>query len=261
MGAIFEGVDDLIDVALGVRQVGTSVPHYRHRTAALVLRSKPTIFDVRTLLDAITNRLYQNWSAGQDRRPRRASSENWRWEKKLWISKDNRSVEKICEKLIAEKCGPDWVNQVPTASGLIDGTSERHCNIDLVHRVGKPEYEFIELKYADSTPLFAAFEILKYGLLYLFSRDFVNELGYSVDDKPVLAARTVHLRVVAPALYYIDYEMRWLEDEINAGIRSFGTGCIMDFRFESICWPDTTNVAEAVASRTAVYNRGEAQSV
>lgn len=254
MGAIFDGVDDLIDRSLGVGHIGTP-PHYRHREAALSLSAKPASFDVRALLEAITNELFRNWSVGQEIRPRRASSENWRWEKKLWISSANTSIEKRCEKLIAAQCGEDWVNQVPTASGLITGTNERHCNIDLVHRAGTHAYEFIELKYDDGTPLFAAFEILKYGLLYMFSRDFMKELGYSAEEKPVLAARSIHLRVIAPGDYYAKFHMNWLEEGINAGLRSFGTGYRMDFRFESMSWPHDGDVVGSAASRKAVYSK------
>jgi hypothetical protein len=254
MGAIFDGVDDLIDRSLGTGHIGTTLPHYRHKTAALSLTSKPTGFGIRPLMEAIANKLFQNWSLGQEMRPRRASAENWRWEKKLWISNANTSMEKRCEKLVAAECGENWVNQVPTASGLINGTSERHCNIDLVHCAGPYDYEFIELKYDDSTPLFAAFEILKYGLLYVFSRDFMKELGYSFEEKPVLAARSVHLCVVAPANYYTGFHMKWLQDEINAGLRSFVTrGYRMDFHFESMLWPGDGGVVSSVASRTAVY--------
>jgi hypothetical protein len=253
MAAIFEGVDDLIDQALGVSHVG-SAPHYRHKTAALLLGLKPPSLNMANLLDSIRNELFQNWSQGQERRRRRASPKNWRWKKNPRIAKANTSVEKRCEKAIAAQCGGDWVNQVPTASGLINGTSERHCNIDLVHRAGPHEYEFLELKYGDGTPLFAAFEILKYGMLYVFSRAFMMELGYTFEEKRVLAAHDVHLCVLAPAEYYSGFEVKWLEDEINIGLRALTAGRYrVDFRFESMRWPLDGNVMSAIASRSRVY--------
>ncbi|HET7183076.1 MAG TPA: hypothetical protein VFI82_00215 [Terriglobales bacterium] len=260
MAAIFEGVDDLIDRALGIAHIGNA-PHYRHKTSALLLRSRPLGLNVPSLLDGIRNKLYQNWSLGQERRARRGSAENWRWEKKTWISNSNSSVEKQCEKAIALECGDDWVNQVPTASGLIDGKSERHCDIDLVHRCGPSAYEFIELKYEDATPLFAAFELLKYGMLYVFSHDFMMELGYTFEEKPVLAAREVHLCVLAPADYYAGFTLDWLEKELNLGLRTIGGSAYrMDFRFEKMDWPDGGDVVSALATRSRVCHWAKAAS-
>jgi hypothetical protein len=253
---ISDGIEELIDVALGTGHIGTTVPHFRHKTAALLLSSEPPVLDVPALLEAITNRLWQNWNLGQERRPRRGSPENWRWEKKPWISNLNLSNEKRCEKLIATTCGEEWVNQVPTASGLMNRTRERHCDIDLVHRVAPSEYELIELKYDDSTPLFAAFELLKYGMLYVFSRDFAKELGYDLDEKPVLAARVLHLRVLAPETYFAGFNLKWLQDSINAGLITYlkRSGYRMDFRFERMVWPHDGNAISSLASRASVYH-------
>lgn len=253
MAAIFESVDELIDRSLGVSHIGTSAPHYRHKSSALALRHKPSSFSASGLLRAIYQRIQQNWNTGQRVSLRLASAENWRWEKKLHISERNTSREKQVEKCIAAVCGEDWVNQVPTASGLLNSSSERHCNIDLVHRLSDEEFEFIELKFDSDTPLFAAFEILRYGLLYLFSRKFSTELGYSALRKPLLQARVVHLCVLAPPEYYRPFSVLWLAREFNDGMNGLDlSGCKLDFRFESMPWPHNGNVAGALASRVAL---------
>ena len=201
--------------------------------------------------------MHSNWAAGQQASTRKPSAKNWRWEKKLYISQNNQSPEKRCEKAIAEHCGEDWVNQVPTASGLLNGVNEKHCNIDLVHRIAPTEFEFIELKYEDGTPLSAGFEILKYGLLYVFSRRYAAMLGYSEPRNSILGASVVHLRVVAPAAYYLRFRMDWLQNEANLGLGSLRLdGYEMDFRFESMSWPTEEKLASAVAARTTVYQLG-----
>jgi hypothetical protein len=250
MAGIFEGVDDMIDQSLGVMNIGTTAPHYRHKTAALRLTSKPSSFDAHALFERIVERMHKNWSDAQDLNPRSPSEENWRWEKQLHISENNRSPEKRCEKEIAACCGEDWVNQVPTASGLLDGSGEKQCNIDLVHRVAPEEYEFIELKYESGTPLYAAFEILKYGLLYVFSRRYAEPLGYSGATKEILGARMVHLKVVAPYAYYGYFSTKWLQEETNRGLSCLRPeGYRMDFKFEYMRWPTDGNEGSAMDNR------------
>jgi hypothetical protein len=253
MAGIFEGVDDLIDQSLRVMHIGTTAPHYRHKAAALSLKSKPYSFDAHALFEKIVARMDKNWADAQHLNPRSPSVENWRWEKKLDISENNRSPEKRCEKGIAKCCGEDWVNQVPTASGLLDGSSEKLCNIDLVHRVAAAEYEFIELKHDGGTPLYAAFEILKYGLLYVFSRRCAEQLGYSDASKEILGARLVHLRVVAPYAYYGYFSTKWLQEEANRGLSCLPPeGYRMDFKFEYMRWPTDGNEGSAMDNRKPV---------
>ena len=50
-------------------------------------------------------------------------------------------------------------------------------------------YEFIELKYDDATPLFAAFEILRYTLLLLTSRERRDDFKYSNERNPWVKQR------------------------------------------------------------------------
>ena len=97
-------------------------------------------------------------------------------------------------------------------------------------------YELIELKTDDGggTPLFAAMEILQYGVLYIFSREKFQELGYHGIE--LLNAKGIHLRVLAPADYYAPYNLSWLEKSINKGLASFLTkfNFKMDFKFDTL---------------------------
>lgn len=251
MAAIFEGVDELIDRSLRVVDVGKP-PHHRHKASALRLSVKPYGFNAHELCQLMLKRIEQNWTrARSEGIARIASQENWRWEKQTYISAANSSQEKLIEKAIAVDCDDSWVNQVPTASGLMDSTSERHCNIDLIHQVAPREFEFIELKFDSDTPVFATLEILKYSMVYLFSRNNAAALGYSLESKPLLAAESVHLCVLAPYSYFSQYTLQWLQTSLNQALSEPGLlpqGLRMDFRFEYHRWP-VEEAPELVASR------------
>jgi len=183
------------------------------------------------------------------------SWENWRWKKNLKFTPRADVDEKTVEKLIAANCGECWVNQVPTASGLLDRTSETHCNIDLVCRVGEHSYEFIELKYDDATPLFAAFELLKYVLLFLVSRERREVLRYSYEQSPLIWARSLNLVVLAPHEYYAPFSFKWLESEIETALKSLSDAEVaLGFAFEQMPWPHNRDCQAALKHRSRVYH-------
>jgi hypothetical protein len=64
------------------------------------------------------------------------------------------------------------VTQIPAASGLLQECEERHMNVDLGGRCGPGWFELVELRIGPNadTPVWAAFEILRYGMLYCFAR-------------------------------------------------------------------------------------------
>jgi hypothetical protein len=130
------------------------------------------------------------------------------------------------------------VNQVPVASGLTTGSAGGRRAIDLVHRCGDGWYEIIELKVDEGagTPLFAAMEILQYGVLYIFSRENASTLGYK--ETGMLGATGIHLKVLAPVTYYRECDLSWLEESINGGLAKFlgrsERAFEMDFKFESL---------------------------
>lgn len=255
MPKIFDAVDEIIDRHLGTASVGSAAPHYRCIEAARALRRSPFGFSACSLLEEITAQLELNLRAKNARWfEKGASDQNWRWKKNTSLSQRVEVDEKTVEKLIAATCGSDWVNQVPTASGLVDSSGEKKCSIDLVHRIGEGEYEFIELKHRDSTPLFAAFEIVKYGMLFLLSMKWRRELGYAVARNPLLWASAVHLVVLAPPEFYRSYEMSWLQGELAEALASSTSyGLRMDFRYESMPWPNDRDARGAIEQRTPVY--------
>ncbi len=262
---IFDGVDEVIDETLGVLEVGDGSPHYRHRTSLKRLSQPPKDLDPGALVGEIYSIIEQNWMVARSRCPREPSVENWRFTRETGMSERAPHREVVLEKTIARDAGTEWANQVPVASGLIDSVSNKRNAIDLVHRARAGVYEFIELKTTDNTALFAAFEILRYGLVYGLTRLNMGVLGAKAQSDNVLDAREIHLRVLAPTEYYKDAELAWLEAAINCGLKTWTSSrpdldLVMSFRFdafpEDFEWTKATRSADpvrALEERRAVY--------
>lgn len=230
--AILDGVDKIINGALGLS--GGRLK-YHHKAQCLLLSDAPTPdLDVPDLIRNICAKIKSNWHKGKSR-----STENWRWTQNADIDSKNTSQEVVLERWIARTAGKEWANQVPVASGLTDTAGGRRA-IDLIHRCGNKRYEFIELKVNEGggTPLFAAMEILQYGILYMFSRENAQKLANEQADPGLFAAIEINLKVLAPAKYYEGYDLSWLEKCISDGLASYtaesGCGFTIDFTFESL---------------------------
>lgn len=239
--SIVKGVDDLIDSALRLKGVGKA-PQHKHQTSCRQLtKSAITGFDASGLIAEIYEKVRQNWDNSKSHSP---SKENWRFEKQKYIGDKNQSREVILERAIVnipEEIWPDaacWVNQVPVASGLVGSDADRRRSIDLVHKCGDKAYEFIELKVGSDTPLYAAMEILKYGVLYIFCRQDERVSKYVDRKRKLLQAEKIHLRVLAPVKYYEKYDLSWLEKCIKNGLADFLAqrkfAFEMDFKFETL---------------------------
>lgn len=150
-----------------------------------------------------------------------------------------------------------WFNQIPVASGLINDVKGSRA-LDLVCRKASGKYDFIEPKYPRSpakmeTPLSAAIQILKYGLIYLYIIKYPETLtkarGWphkgelplrteAVDAEEFLKAADVDLCVLAPRWFYSRFELEWMETELARGLTQHvedervGKLKRMTFRFE-----------------------------
>jgi hypothetical protein len=153
---------------------------------------------------------------------------------------------------------------IPVASGVLPDTEEGGRRIDLARKCGPGWFEFVELKLGKNcdTPLHAAIEILGYGLLYVFSRVYTEQLRYDSSNL-LLSAQHISLKVLAPAQSYSVGSLEDFETAINDGLCALGN-CLgedrfaIDFQFEKL--PDEADSAAAPASpsdlisaRRAVY--------
>lgn len=241
---VIDGVNNIIDESLGITHIGGS-PHYRHRKSCASLIRSPESFDGYKVICRIYDQLEQNFMRPENRfHTLGPSVENWRFEKKLYLDKSNNSKEKTLEKNIVKFGSEDWVNQVPTSSGIISSASDKLRNIDLVRRVEDDVYEFIELKIDSDTPLFAAFEITINGLIYLLSKRHYSEKYLA--DKEIFLSDKIILKTLAPKSYYSIGDLKWLASELNCGLRNllndkFSNKVQMNFTFsafpENFVWP------------------------
>ena len=203
-----------------------------------------------------------NWHGAQAREARSPSKENWRFDARPNIARKNTSPEVVLERAIVRDVPGDWANQIPTSSGLVGPSRDKTRNIDLALKNGPDDYIFFELKVASNTPVFAAVEIVLYGLLYIWSRTEANRIGYSPNRVDLLRAKSVSLRTLAPGNYYDGLDFRSLARNLDEGLRDFATAKLgqsltMGFAFEQLhdYTPDinSDSVRNMVENRQAVY--------
>lgn len=240
-GEIIPGAGRIVDEWLGIDDSWRGTPpRYRHSGPfqRLYQEGQP-VRDGSILVKRLYSKLNGLWHgmmAGDSREP---GGENWRFSKRKEIDPNHVGPEVTLERAIVRITDNNWSNQCPTFAGLLD-PGGRACNIDLIRRAGT-EWDFIELKVHANTPLYAAIEILQYGIVYVFSRVYAVPLKYDAEVREVLRASAIHLRVLAPWDYYSDECRQWLkclERVLSDGISQFastvlGSEGAIDFEFEA----------------------------
>ncbi len=240
--SLFDGVDRLAADLLQIASI-------KHRSAIQRLcLTPPAPFDGARLVSSLFELVADNWLRCVNALAGLPSRENWRWfDPKCDHAAHNSSPEVTLERAIVSAARSqgraDWSNQVPIASGMIAGGGDRRRAIDLVHLRGPDAFDFVELKVGSDNPLYAAVEILKYGFVWLLSREHRVRLGYS--GKALVEASDVRLSVLAPHAYYDGLALDWLEAGLSQGVLALGTerhGVRLSFAFEafpaSFVWPD-----------------------
>ncbi|MGK0473197.1 MAG: hypothetical protein ACJAR0_003693 [Candidatus Azotimanducaceae bacterium] len=220
--SILEGVGLLVDDWLEVAPKGQP-PYYRHKTAANELSTRTsTITGTREFLELSYRQIDNNWQKAKESGLSRKSNQNWRWKRHLELSPKNQSPELLLERKIVNEGGENWSNQMPVASGLVGPATDKRAAVDLVRRENETKFTFIELKVGSDNPLFAAIEILLYGLLFVWSKNNVDVLGYDAANQPVLAATEVTLCILAPDEYYSGYKLTNVSEAIDSALQDFG---------------------------------------
>lgn len=239
--SILTGVDALINSYFFAGERFTKYRYEHKRSCNALSVAQPESFNGTALISVIYGQIEKNLS----NRPARApSSENWkirseRTANNIRPSSENKSAEVTLERAIAQRWPEKWTYQMPIASGLIDHKSDKRRSIDLVCLGDNGCFDFVELKLESDTPLYAAMEILGYGLVYLASRmDSAKNLKYGNGASlPVMSATAISLVVLAPSKYYEECKLGWLERGLNDGLNDLLAAkevknLKMDFRFE-----------------------------
>lgn len=240
MNSLTHGFDEIKDdqLRLSDSSIGKA-PHYRHKAALKKLCDERKTKSGREMAWALYDCAVQNW---KQRRPQNnPSKQNWRFKAIQEFDQKNASPEVTFERCLAKAAGDDWANQVPTCAGIFSSKADTRRSIDLVQRNYDGRYDLIELKIASDTPLYAALEVLDYGVLYAFCRTHASELEYASGYSEILDAQKIGLRVLAPQDYYQLpsglASLGWLDETMNAAAEELaaiiGTEFRMDFRFES----------------------------
>lgn len=234
------------------------IANLRHRSALHSLQI-PAGIDIASIVHEV---IAANWSAGGASENKDRSRQNWRWTLQPQIGGANRSPEVVLERAIAAACAAagrkDWANQIPVASGLIEGASDGRRAIDLAQRMDDGSYVLIELKIASDTPLYAAVELLGYASLWLLARK-----DPPATNPLLLAAERIDLRVLAPSAFYAPFKLRTLERAVHDGICSLGAanGVQLSFAFDVLPSAITTKpmppgdmLLNELASRQALHS-------
>ena len=115
---------------------------------------------------------------------------------------------------------PEWFNQCPVASGLTHSGKDRNLAVDLIHISGK-KARLIELKWTSDTPVHALFQLLEYGLAYVFARLHVRELN--LKKRRLMNVGQIGLEVVGPREFFVNGFRTDLFDSMDKAIGKFVT--------------------------------------
>jgi len=188
------GTDELICQAMGVTQ-----------RSSLAERGRPVKPLSQTEATDLVRALYARIASNFPSQVQSPSEKLWLCRRKTDLADWNRSAETLLEKAVANLADvghmPDWYNQCPVATGLVDPRADRRRCIDLVRLDGK-RARFVELKWSSDAAASALFQVVEYGLAWLFA--WLRKARLGIENRPVLALLSVSLEVLAPPPYYDD---------------------------------------------------------
>ena len=207
--SIFDGLDTIIDSSLGIDETwvsnrGSQLDHGHKETLLRLCGGPSRDVDGRMLVHNLLDRVNLNWDqAPIAQRGIAPSPHNWRRLKNPDFDPANPSDEVTLERTITQVTDGNWWNQIPVEESLLGIT--RGKVVDLVHRdgVGGRDFEIIELKTGSPyTPLSAAGQVLKYGIVYAFFRSRYEEIFMGECISELLNADQLKLIVLSPWDFY-----------------------------------------------------------
>jgi hypothetical protein len=229
---------DQIDAAINSYSVtaGCAGARKSRRSCYQLAEFSGTSKDLVQLFEKLSSIIRQHWN---DRPVKRS---NWRWRTDYRKCSDKRAEVWLERAIFFQLRDLNWTYQVPTCSGLLRDGDGRRRSIDLVHRLSPSDFEFIELKNDANNPFSAAFELLLYAALYLFTRSLGDEhLPHCTEPEyDLLLANHIDLQVLAPQRYYRGCRLVQFEKTLDRATRDFSEcnklGVTMTFSFKA--WPE-----------------------
>jgi hypothetical protein len=238
-----------------------SVVDLKHRGAAIERSKRPLVsLDGEAMVKELCATLDGPWWQGEES----ARGRNWVW-RDTAPPHLTESKEVVLERRLAQRSSERWTCQMSTSSGLRPGVRDSRRSIDIVQHIQKDEYRFIELKVESDQPLYAMFEVLGYGLLYLLARQHGRRGGGRHD---VMAASRIELLVLGPDRWFIyrdspagpisRFDFEWLQNRINEGLaaemRTRACDGLNEMSLSLGAFADTTSVEDDVAAIDALFS-------
>lgn len=189
---------------------------------------------------------------------------NWVWRDSV-PSHLTESREVVLERWLAQRSSDRWTCQMSTSSGLRLDVRDPRRSIDIVQRGQENEYRFIELKVHSDQPLYAMFEILGYGLLYLLTHQHGRRGGGRHD---VMTAKRIELIVLGPESWFgykesradpvSRFEFEWLRERINRGlaaqVRARECHGLNEMSLRLVAFSDTPTIEDDIAAIDALIS-------
>ena len=232
MPSLFDGTDKIINDALRIPE--------RKRLAQPLQAEALSAERATDLVEALYQQVERNFSG----RVRSISEKLWVCRRETWISDRNRSAETMLEKGVATLAArgrmPNWYNQCPVATGVVDPQADRRRCVDLV-RLSHGTARLVELKWGSDSPASALFQVLEYGLAYLLAR--VRRREFGLDERAIMqdSVTSVRLEVVAPKAFYRDDGAAWLAgrlDQALAGLAARQSHGAWTMRLDALTFPE-----------------------
>ena len=164
----------------------------------------PSLFDGIYGIETV-NEIYDKMEANYSGFPEARSGKLWLRQRECKIAPHNTSPETMLEKAVAMLAErdhmPGWYNQCPVASGIVGSRSDKRSAVDLVHWSESSRCaRLVEMKWDSDDPPSAFWQVLKYGVAYIFCRIHRRELP--LQERSLMDARNIALEIVAPRQYF-----------------------------------------------------------
>lgn len=168
--------------------------------------------------------VYDRIEANCSSPPSSNSRKLWKLRRRTNMDSGNRGREGLLERSVAMMAErghmSGWFNQCPVASGIVNSQRDRRTAVDLVRWSSSDKCaRLVELKWKSNAPQSAIWQVLEYGVAYLFCR--VHKDHLPLNGRPLMDARNVALEVVAPFQFFQGSHKVLNRDELFSWLEEF----------------------------------------